>query len=241
MAKIFEWSFTLILHQVKKQFSISADEYIYMDMIARQAAEFGGWTFVATKISAEVLGVNNLTISRYNSRLKVKGLLEVKDSEHGEVVGKRGSNLWWSAINNSQNKPVVDCNIVKCEENLKKFENNNFFQLIEHQSAPVQTEPKTPSVKFKKPSVEDVKLYCQNTNNLIDAQKFIDFYESKGWLIGKSPMKNWQAAVRNWATNNLKNNENQNKPYEKPNNAIPNAERVENYAEREKSNRTLGF
>ena len=49
-----------------------------------------------------------------------------------------------------------------------------------------------------KPSVEEVKAYCQERNNGVDAQKFIDFYESKGWMIGKNHMKDWKAAVRTW-------------------------------------------
>ena len=50
----------------------------------------------------------------------------------------------------------------------------------------------------KKPSVEEIKQYCLERNNGIDAEQFFDFYESKGWLVGKNKMKNWQAAVRTW-------------------------------------------
>ena len=51
---------------------------------------------------------------------------------------------------------------------------------------------------FVKPSLEDVKAYCEERNNGIDAEAFIDFYDSKGWKIGKESMKDWKAAVRNW-------------------------------------------
>jgi len=51
---------------------------------------------------------------------------------------------------------------------------------------------------FKPPSVDEVKAYCSDRNNGIDAQSFIDFYESKGWMIGKNKMKDWKAAVRTW-------------------------------------------
>ena len=52
--------------------------------------------------------------------------------------------------------------------------------------------------RFTPPSVDDVKVYCQERNNKIDPQSFIDFYESKGWMIGKNKMKDWKAAVRTW-------------------------------------------
>ena len=51
---------------------------------------------------------------------------------------------------------------------------------------------------FVPPTYEEVKAYCDERKNQVDANKFIDFYESKGWMIGKNKMKNWQAAVRTW-------------------------------------------
>lgn len=51
---------------------------------------------------------------------------------------------------------------------------------------------------FVPPTLEDVKTYCQERNNQVDANKFIDFYSSKGWMIGKNKMKDWKAAVRTW-------------------------------------------
>lgn len=52
--------------------------------------------------------------------------------------------------------------------------------------------------RFKKPTVEEVEAYCTERANSIDPGGFCDFYESKGWLVGKSPMKCWKAAVRTW-------------------------------------------
>lgn len=52
--------------------------------------------------------------------------------------------------------------------------------------------------RFIKPTVTEIKEYCTSRNNGIDPQAFFDFYESKGWKIGQTPMKNWQAAVNTW-------------------------------------------
>ena len=54
-------------------------------------------------------------------------------------------------------------------------------------------------VRFQPPTLENVIGYCQENGLKIDAQRFIDFYESKGWMIGKNKMKDWKAAVRNWS------------------------------------------
>jgi len=51
---------------------------------------------------------------------------------------------------------------------------------------------------FKKPHVFDIKNYCLERNNNVDCEAFYDFYESKGWMVGKNKMKDWKAAVRTW-------------------------------------------
>lgn len=56
--------------------------------------------------------------------------------------------------------------------------------------------------RFIKPSVKDIADYCNNNNYNIDAERFYDYYESKGWKVGKAPMKDWKAAVRMWSRNN---------------------------------------
>lgn len=51
---------------------------------------------------------------------------------------------------------------------------------------------------FKPPTVEEVKAYCKERGNGIDAERFVDWYESKGWLVGTNKMKSWKATVRTW-------------------------------------------
>ena len=52
--------------------------------------------------------------------------------------------------------------------------------------------------RFKKPTLEEVQSYCLERNNNINAELFIDYYESNGWKVGKNSMKDWKAAVRTW-------------------------------------------
>ena len=58
------------------------------------------------------------------------------------------------------------------------------------------------STRFVKPTVEEIKAYCTERNNGIDAQSFFDFYQSKGWKVGNTPMKDWRACVRTWERKN---------------------------------------
>lgn len=55
-----------------------------------------------------------------------------------------------------------------------------------------------PAERFEIPTLDEVKSYCQERNNGVDAERFIDFYSSKGWKVGNQPMKDWRAAVRTW-------------------------------------------
>lgn len=52
--------------------------------------------------------------------------------------------------------------------------------------------------RFKPPTIQEVTDYCQERGNKVDPQRFIDFYEAKGWRVGNTPMKDWKAAVRTW-------------------------------------------
>jgi hypothetical protein len=52
--------------------------------------------------------------------------------------------------------------------------------------------------KFKKPTIEEIREYCRERKNTVDPDRFYNFYESKGWMIGKNRMKDWHAAVRTW-------------------------------------------
>lgn len=52
--------------------------------------------------------------------------------------------------------------------------------------------------RFAPPSFDEVSKYCFERKNNINACQFLDFYESKGWMIGKNKMKDWRAAVRTW-------------------------------------------
>lgn len=58
-------------------------------------------------------------------------------------------------------------------------------------------QPKRPS-RFVPPTVEEVRAYCAERQNSIGAELFVDFYQTRGWTVGKGKMKDWRAAVRTW-------------------------------------------
>ena len=78
----------------------------------------------------------------------------------------------------------------------------------EEKSSVIQTQepqgtPKAAREYFRKPSVQDVAEYATGICANIDPQAFCDHYQSNGWRVGKASMKDWKAAVRNWAKRDL--------------------------------------
>lgn len=55
--------------------------------------------------------------------------------------------------------------------------------------------------RFKPPTVDEVKAYCIERQNNVDAERFMDYYTANGWKVGKNTMKDWKAAVRTWERN----------------------------------------
>ena len=61
----------------------------------------------------------------------------------------------------------------------------------------------TTTKRFTPPTLEEVVAYCRERRNNVDAQRFIDYYSSNGWKVGKNKMKDWKAAVRTWERNSF--------------------------------------
>lgn len=89
----------------------------------------------------------------------------------------------------------------KNNKELKNVKNDkNIYPPISPQGEEELKKPKR--TRFVKPTYEEVDAYCVERNNNVDAQVFIDFYESKGWKVGNTPMKDWKAAIRTWERSN---------------------------------------
>lgn len=78
-----------------------------------------------------------------------------------------------------------------------KEKENNITPLSPNGDIPPKGE-RPPEKRFVKPTADEVRAYCAERGNHVDAQAFVDFYAAKGWKVGNAPMKDWKAAVRTW-------------------------------------------
>lgn len=85
--------------------------------------------------------------------------------------------------------------VKKLDSNKNNNINNNNTLNIEEKAS-----------RFTPPTLDDVTEYCNERNNNIDPQRFIDYYESRGWMIAKNKMKDWKAAIRYWEKSDYNQN-----------------------------------
>lgn len=133
--------------------------------------------------------------SYYNKRLDFEIEKREKYSESRRENGKKGGRPKKTA-----EKPYAkpyDKPYAKAYENHTENENEN-----ENKNSNGNGDGNKTVKRFIKPTVEEVSAYCTERSNGIDPQTFVDFYEAKGWRIGKESMKDWKAAVRTWEKRN---------------------------------------
>ena len=173
-----------------------------------------------TPMQYAVFNMTRVNIEKSNERRRNKAEYEKKrrerkKAEREAIKSNSVDNAWTSVDNESKcvdvrydkekekekvKEKVKENEKEKEKEKVKEKESknnsNNIYMCGEKIS------PQTPRKKFVKPTVEEVREYCLERKNNVNPEKFIDFYESKDWYIGKNKMKDWKAAVRTWERGN---------------------------------------
>ena len=160
------------------------------------AEQYKSIAFVLHVEEAKVLGVlqsDLFTYSKedevYSSERVLKELGSMK-----EISEKRKASIRarWEKYNSNTNvnKVLYYKDKDKDKDKDKKEESSK-----EESQAPKGVS--SPRI-FKKPTVQEVEEYCRERKNGVDAERFWNFYESKGWKVGNAPMKSWKAAITTW-------------------------------------------
>ena len=114
-----------------------------------------------------------------------------KKADAGRLGGSKNKQNEANESNAKQNEAN------ESKSNHKKEKEKEIEKDTEKESSSKE-EQKKDAPRMARPTVEEVSAYCRERGNTVDAQHFVDFYQSKGWKVGTQPMKDWRACVRTW-------------------------------------------
>ena len=157
----------------------------------------------------ETVGIGSLITS--TARLSDQTGLSVRQirtclerlSEEGKIVTKGASKWTKITICNYESYMLdgEDAGQTKGEQMASKGQADGEQMATPKEEKKVINKESNSSRRFVKPTIEQIADYCKEKGYDVEAERFFNYYESKGWVVGKSPMKDWKAAVRTWASN----------------------------------------
>lgn len=130
--------------------------------------------------------------ARYTIRaLQEDGFVERLEFMDGNIhrVAYRATQKIWGVQNFREDPPK---NLVSPPKNFGVYNKSN--NKVENK----ECVDNNAHARFKIPSFEEVDSYCRSRGGLVDPQQFVDYYTANGWRVGRNPMRDWQAAVRQW-------------------------------------------
>ncbi|MCK5897423.1 MAG: hypothetical protein KAG20_11485, partial [Cocleimonas sp.] len=144
-----------------------------------------------------------------------------KTDKHGCFIGGFDYEIYDEAHNtesghseDNQNTLIANMEEVQLRKNRTHINTNSLSNTNSLNNTDCAPSAKSTSKRFRIPDIQEIKDYCKERNNLINAEQFFDSYESKGWMVGRTKMKDWKASVRTWERNGFNNKPNN--PKESP-------------------------
>ena len=168
-------------------------------------------SYAITGIDPELNGVAKAIFALIKPQIDANNKRYNNGCKGAEYGKKGGRPVTKNPIGDNDENPIGDTSknpIGDNDENPKETpnekenENVNENEKEKENESPSETkrekQAKEKRTRFSAPSVDEVRDYCRERGNSIDAETFVDFYASKGWKVGNSPMKDWQSAIRTW-------------------------------------------
>lgn len=187
------------------------DKYFYLYLLTNPHTTLCGCYEISMKQMVRETGYNEDTVKRLLKRMEYTHGVIQYDQKTKEVFIPHWGRYNWCNSPKTKERAVKDIETVKSERFRRALSDTLSIPYPYPMGYPIHTsdtdtDTDTDSVKKKHPTVEEVRAYCEERGNKVDPETFVDFYESKGWLIGKNPMKDWKAAVRTWERSESKQN-----------------------------------
>lgn len=193
-----------------------------------------GECFATNKHFAEFLQISQNRVSVIISGLVERGYLEneiiykkgTKQVDKRVLKIKRPIHILNTPLCENTNTPICEntkgnntsinnTSINNIKKEIYKEKKENGKQPKHQEELDIEEKAK----RFVKPTIKEIEEYVKEKGYQVNAELFHNHYESKGWVVGKSPMKSWKACVRTWQINNSKYKQ-QNNNLSKPKNSV---------------------
>lgn len=156
-----------------------------------------GQIVVGRKQLSQIWRVSEQSVRTILNNLRSDGFLTTEPTNRGTVITVTNFDIYQSdqPLDQPANQPAINQPSTTSKKG-KNEEKKDTTIVVSKEKNPAES-----AKRFSKPSVEDVAAYCRERRNTVDPQRFWDYYESRGWTVGRAPMKDWKAAVRTWERN----------------------------------------
>lgn len=186
--------FILVRRFMSTELGIQSKNEMLLYALIYSYSDGGSAFYGSTEYLAKRLGSSKSRIIKVLNEMVSKGLIIKKTSGRFNFYVTN-----FNYVCNTEEPTVSEQHPIRCQVDIENSvipTPNNINNNIKNNIS---------VTRFVKPKVEEIDSYCKERKNNVDAQQFFDYYESKGWKVGKSPMKDWKSAVRTWERNDFNN------------------------------------
>ena len=173
-----------------------AEKILFAEITALSTVS--GYCYASNSYFCDLYGVSIASVKGWISDLKRYGYVDVeviRDASNNVIERKIRPISTPSAKNLAEGSSE---NLAETSaKNLAAPRSKNWPDNIKSRNT---TSKNTIQRESRPESVEAVRAYCQERNNGVNPEAFFNYYEANGWKVGRNPMKDWKAAVRNWET-----------------------------------------
>ena len=152
-----------------------------------------GYCWASNGYFSELYSATTRSISKWISQLAAQGYINIELIYEGKQVKQR--RIWIAEPHEVKDTTPRSNLPTPIEDNFHTLGKECSKRILQVNNTINTTSNKG---RFARPTVNEIKDYCLERNNAIDADRFFDFYESKGWLVGKNKMKCWKSSIRTW-------------------------------------------
>ena len=136
------------------------------------------------------------SIAGWEEYQNIEGMEKIREQNRIRKQRQRENQKLLEGVSRDVTGQVTQSHATDIEEDKEK--DNRFRDNILSDSDESKPQKRK---RFVPPTIEEVQAYCDERQNGVNAEKFIDYYTSNGWQVGKNKMKDWKAAVRTWEKN----------------------------------------